>query len=88
MYVIHPSASVAAIFTARPGPPAIRKQIDDAITDVLTRLLAGAGITDAGEHAHAITSYMVGATLRQLYSELPPQHLTTDIARLSGLPAR
>src|SRR5581483_2227242 len=60
-----------AIQTTARGETAPSRRIDDAIHALLLELLAGAGVPDAVQRSGALVAYMIGTTMRGLFTDRP-----------------
>ena len=76
-----------AIQTLTRGDAGPSRRIDTAIYDVLHQLLADAEVPDPTGRARVLAGYMIGTTLRQLYTENPTDRIRAELATLSTLPA-
>ena len=77
-----------AIQTTARGEPGPSRRIDEAIHTVMHELLVDAGVSEAGERSGALVAYMIGTTMRGLFTDRPAAQLRAELAALSGLPLR
>jgi AcrR family transcriptional regulator len=75
-----------AIQTTARGETAPSRRIDDAIHSVMHQLLVEAGVAEAAERSGALVAYMIGTTMRSLFTERPAAQIRGELATLSGLP--
>jgi AcrR family transcriptional regulator len=76
-----------AIETLTQGDPEPSRRIDTAIRDVLRELLTDAEVPDPADRARVLVGYMIGTTLRQLYTDSPDDTLRAELETISTVRA-
>ncbi|MHB8693784.1 MAG: TetR/AcrR family transcriptional regulator [Solirubrobacteraceae bacterium] len=77
--------SIQTIARGRSGPS---RRIDQALHDVLHGLLLEAGVADPSERSGAVVAYMIGTTMRQLFTDVPSDAARVELATLAAVPDR
>jgi AcrR family transcriptional regulator len=63
------------------------RRIDEAIHDVLRERLEDVGVSDPAERSRALLAYMIGSTMRQLFTKISRAQARAELATLSSVPA-